>query len=63
MGQSRMNSPETLATLGTQDTGKDKTKHTTQKTKKMSNKSPIKNRGWKHVVAKGKQFLPFTRHL
>ena len=37
-GQLRMDNPETLATLVTQDTGQKQTKHknTTQKTKKIS---------------------------
>jgi hypothetical protein len=42
-GQSRMGNPEKLVTLGTQD--EDKTKNTTQKTKKMNNMYPTKNRG------------------
>ena len=37
-GQSRMDNPETLATLGTQDTGRRKKHPTKQKTNKMSNK-------------------------
>ena len=51
--QSRMDSPERLATLGTQDTGHrqkkckiKKQKHnTTKKAKKMSKTDPIKNMG------------------
>jgi hypothetical protein len=35
-GQSRMGKPETLATLGTQDTRRRKTKHKKHTTKKMS---------------------------
>jgi hypothetical protein len=53
-----MNNSETLATLGTQDTGRRQTKHNTaQKTKKMSNKDTSKNRGFTQVLANGKQFL------
>jgi len=40
MGQPGMDNHDTLATLGTQDTGRKQTKqkhHTTQKTKKISN--------------------------
>ena len=43
-GQSRMDNPEKLATLGKQDTGRRKKKRNkkTQKTKKMSNTAPLK---------------------
>jgi hypothetical protein len=66
-----MNNPETLTTIGTQDTGRRQTKkeenttqhNTTQKTKIMSNTDPAKkNRGWTHVLAKGRQFLPVLTH-
>ena len=49
MGQSKVDNPETMATLATQDTGRRQIKHkTTQKTKKMSNTrtDPTKIRGW-----------------
>ena len=62
-----MDNPETLATLGTQDIGRqqqqknNKKNHTTQKTKKMSNTDPTNS-----VVNPGslrvKQFLPLIRH-
>jgi hypothetical protein len=41
-----MDNPETLVTLGTQDTGRRQTKQkrTTQETKEMSNTHPLKNR-------------------
>jgi len=39
-----------------------KTKNTTQKTKKMSNTDPTKNQGWIQAPQRGKQFLPPTRH-
>jgi hypothetical protein len=42
MGQSRMDNPEKLASLGTQNLGQRQTK---QKTKKMSNTDPTKNQG------------------
>jgi len=44
-----MDNPETLVTLGTQDTGQRQTKrtthNTTKETKKMSNTDPTKNQG------------------
>ena len=42
-----MDNPETLTTLGTQDTGRRQTKHknTTHRAKKMSNTDPNKHRG------------------
>jgi len=55
-----MDNPETLATLGTQDTGRRQAKHksTIQKIKKMSNTGPTKNLVLTQVVAIGKLFLP-----
>ena len=46
-GLIRMDNPETLVTLGTQDTGRKQIKqtNTTQKTKKMSYTDSTKNRG------------------
>jgi len=43
-----MNNPETMATLGTQETGRRQIKHkdTTQKTKKMSQTDVTENWGW-----------------
>jgi hypothetical protein len=53
-----MDSPEKLATLGTQDTGRRLTKNTTQhrKRKRTTRTSP-KNRGWNQLLAKGGQFI------
>jgi len=51
MGQSRMDNPETLATLSTQDPRRslknenDNNRNTTQKTRKMSNTVPTKKLG------------------
>ena len=57
-GQSIMDSPEKLATLGTQDTERRLTKNTTQhrKRKRTTRTSP-KNRGWNQLLAKGGQFI------
>ena len=61
--EARTDNPETLATLGTQDTGPWPTnKDTIQTTKKVSNTHPIKNRGCTQVLAKVKQFLHLIRH-
>ena len=38
--ETRMDNPEKLATLGSQDIGQGQTKNTTQKNKKMSNTDP-----------------------
>ena len=62
-----MDNPETLATLGSQDTGQRQTKqkNTTQKTKKMSNTDTTKTSGEPmimDVLAKAKQFMPLIRH-
>jgi len=56
--------PETLVTLGTQDTGQRQTKHnnTTHRTKTMNNMDPTKQRGCTQMLAKSKQFLPLIRH-
>jgi len=56
-GQSRMDNPGKLATLGTQDTGRRQAIHkkynTTQKTKKITKKDPTKTSGWTQLHAKG----------
>ena len=48
-----MDNPETLATLGTQDTGRRQTKqkNTAYKTKMTSNTDPTKNRELSQVLA------------
>jgi len=69
-GQSRIDNPEKLATLGTQNTWWRHTKaHTqtkktkknkqtsTQRAKQMSNTDPTTYLGWTQVFAKGKLFL------
>jgi hypothetical protein len=55
-GRPRMYNPETM---GIQDVERwqTKRKNTTQKTKKMSNTDPSKNRGCTQVFAKGNKFL------
>ena len=50
-----MNNLETLATLGTQDTGQRQTKHRKLKT------SATRHGVWTQVFAKGKQFLSLIR--
>jgi hypothetical protein len=58
--------PETLTTLGTQDTWQRQTKHkdtTKHKTEKMRNMDPTKNREITQVLARGKQILSLIRHL
>jgi len=56
MGQSKMKNPDTLATPDTQNTGQRQTKHknTTQNTKMMRNRDPIKSRGGTRVLTRGK---------
>jgi hypothetical protein len=51
-----MNNLETLATLGTQDTGQRQTKHRKLKT------SATRHGVWTQVFARGKQFLSLIRH-
>ena len=54
-----MDNSETLATLGTQDTGLRQTKHknTTQKIKMVSKTDHTKDRGWTQVHAQGLTYL------
>lgn len=55
-GSSRMDNPETLATLDTGNgTKTNKTKHTAQKAKKISNTDPIKNSECTQAPTKDKQ--------
>ena len=61
MGQSRIDNPEILAELGTQDTGR--RQKNTQTIKKMSNTDPTKNTGVKPcALIRGKQLLLLIRH-
>jgi hypothetical protein len=63
-GLSRMDNPETLATLSTQDTWRRRTKqkNSTHKVKQINNTNPNKNHGWTKVLVKGKQFLYLIKH-
>jgi len=47
-----MDNPETLATLGTEDTGRKQTKQNTE-TERTSPTDLNKNRGWTQVLSKG----------
>ena len=65
-----MEKPETLATLGTQDTGdirytrhSTKINNTTQKTKNMSNTCTPKPVGEPRALVKGKQLLSLIKTL
>jgi len=59
-----MDNPETLTTLGIQDTGRRQTQkqNTTHKTKKMSNRVPHQKLGLNPCACEGKQFLLLIRH-
>ena len=58
-----MDNPETLATLDTGNgTKTNKTKHTAQKIKKMSNSDLTKKPGVIQDHSEGKQFLPLIRN-
>ena len=50
--RSRMDNPETLATLATRDTERGLNKN--RKQEKMSNTDSTKNRAWTQLLAKGK---------
>ena len=57
-----MDNIETQATLGTRHRYEDQqNKNTTQKTKKITNTDPTKNRRWTQKLEKGKQFLFLIR--
>ena len=58
-----MQNPETLTTLGTQDTRRRQAKQITQtqEIKKMRNTDTTKYQGLTQVLTKGKQFMPRIR--
>ena len=60
-GQSKMDNPETLATLSRQEIGRRQTKKTPQNRnlKRSATRTPINNPGWAQVLAKGRQLLLF----
>ena len=60
--QSKIDNPEKLATLCTQDTGGRQSKTQKQKTKEMSNTDRTKTRGRIQMVVKSTQFLLPIRH-
>jgi len=64
MGQSKIDNPETKATLGTRHRTKtNKTKISTENWKRWATQTPPKKRGWTQILAKIKQFLLLTRLL
>jgi hypothetical protein len=73
-GQSRMDNPEILVTLGIQDAGNTQWQHWGHKTKKKRTKNkthtqhntrnngPTKHRLWTQMLEKAKQSMPLIRH-